>query len=62
MEGEGGYLKKIKEFGTHVTEFSDSEKARMREATRPVYKVAEGIIGKDLIDKAGREIDRLSKK
>jgi C4-dicarboxylate-binding protein DctP len=62
VEGESGYLKKIKEFGTNVTEFSDSEKARMREATRPVYKVAEGIIGKDLIDKAGKEIDRLSKR
>jgi tripartite ATP-independent transporter DctP family solute receptor len=62
VEGEAGYLKKIKEFGTQVTEFSDAEKARMREATRPVYQVAEGIIGKDLIDRAQKEIEGLKKK
>lgn len=62
VEGEEGYLKKIRDFGTTINELSDKEKARMKEATKPVYKVAEGMVGKDLIDMAVKEIDRLSKK
>lgn len=59
MQEEEGYLKTIKGFGTNVTELSKEEKARMKEATKSVYKVAEGIIGKDLIDKTVQEVEKL---
>ncbi len=62
LEGEQGYLKTIKNFGTNIIEIADQEKVRMREATKPVYKVGEGIIGKELVEKAVKEIERLSKK
>lgn len=59
VEEEESYLKTIKDFGANVTELSEAEKARMQEATKPVYQIAESIIGKDLIDKALQEVEKL---
>ncbi|MEG1448073.1 MAG: TRAP transporter substrate-binding protein [Oscillospiraceae bacterium] len=48
---EEGYLQTIKDSGTVVTEISDEAANEMRELMKPVYKIAEDVIGKELVDK-----------
>lgn len=48
---EEGYLKTIKDSGTVVTEISEEAANEMRELMKPVYKIAEDVIGKELVDK-----------
>ncbi len=47
---ESVYLENLKKFGTTVITLSEGEKAKMREAVTGVYKIAEGIVGKDVLD------------
>ena len=61
QEEEKNYLTTIRNFGTTVVELPQSEIAKLREATRRVYTVAEPIIGKALIDKTVKEVERLSR-
>jgi tripartite ATP-independent transporter DctP family solute receptor len=61
VEEEKGYLATIKAFGTNVTQFPDSEIKRLRDATKSVYRVAEAPVGKDLIDRTLKEIERLGR-
>ena len=49
-EEEVRYLDTIKASGTTVIELSAEERARMKEALSSVYAVAEGVVGKDLLD------------
>jgi C4-dicarboxylate-binding protein DctP len=58
---EQDYLQTIKESGTEIITLSDSEKAKMKEVTRPVHALLEKIVGKDFLEKTYDEIERLSK-
>lgn len=60
-EEEKGYLATIKAFGNNIVQFPESELKRLRDATKSVYRIAESVVGKDLIDKTVKEVERLSK-
>ncbi len=49
-EKETGFLETIKNAGVTVNSLSEAERAKMEEAVAGVYKVAENIVGKDLLD------------
>jgi len=58
---EEKYLQTIKDSGTEVITLSDEEKAKMKEVTRPVHKLIEDIVGKELLEKTYTQIEELSK-
>lgn len=58
---EEAFIKRIQAHGTKVTVLTSDEIARFAEATRPVHKVFESQIGKDLMAKTYKKIDELSK-
>jgi len=58
---EEKYLQTIKDGGTEIIILSDEEKAKMKEITRPVHKVIEDIVGKELLEKTYAQIEELSK-
>jgi tripartite ATP-independent transporter DctP family solute receptor len=60
-EEEQLYLQTIRDSGTEIVTLSEEEKEKMKEVTRPVHKVVEDIVGKDLLEKTYAEVERLSK-
>lgn len=60
-EEEQVYLQTIRDSGVEIITLSDEERAKMKEVTRPVHKVVEDVVGKDLLEKTYAEIERLSK-
>ena len=40
----------MRESGTTIIELSETERAKMKEATASVYEVAKGIVGEDLLN------------
>lgn len=59
---EGGYVQKIKEFGTTVYELTTEEKMAFEKATRVVHKQFENVIGKDTLEETYSMIETLRKK
>ncbi len=55
---EAGYLQTIRDSGTEILELSDAERERMFSVMAPVYKLAEDIIGKELIEMALADINK----
>jgi C4-dicarboxylate-binding protein DctP len=56
VQEEAGYLETIRKFGTTIVELSAADRQKMFNAMGPVYKLAEQVIGKDLVDMALAEV------
>lgn len=51
-EEEEGYLKTIRDSGTQILELEPVEREKMKSVMKPVYDIAEDIIGKDIMVQA----------
>jgi TRAP-type C4-dicarboxylate transport system substrate-binding protein len=56
VQEEAGYLETIRKFGTTIVELSAADREKMFNAMGSVYKLAEQVIGKDLVDMALAEV------
>lgn len=60
-EEEVGYLKTIKDSGTVVLNLSTEEREKMRAHMKNVYDIAEGIVGKDLLNLVTEAVEKETK-
>ena len=58
---EENYLKTVAESGTTIIELSETERAKMKEATASVYEVAKDVVGAELLAKVIEAVNNVNK-